>query len=266
MDALAARGVDVTPVVWDAPGIDWPRFAAVVIRSTWDYHLKRDEYEAWLRSRDEDGTKLWNPARAVLANVHKGYLERFAARGVPIVPTIFVPAGPAQSLRSILERERYDEVVVKPAVSANARGTWRASLKSPAADHAAFEAQAAVEDVLVQPYLDEVASEGEWSLVFFAGTFSHALLKRPARGEFRVQEHLGGGAIAADPPPHIIEQARAVLAHADAPLLYARVDGIIRGGQFLLMELEINEPSLFLGLADGSATRFARAIEEVLNA
>ena len=265
-EALAARGVDVTPVVWDAPGVDWPRFSAVVIRSTWDYHLKRDAYDAWLRARAVDGTNLWNPARAVLANVHKGYLAGFAERGIPIVPTTFVTAGHGQSLRDILDREGYEDVVVKPAVSANARGTWRASPASPAADHAAFEAQAAVEDVLVQPYLPEVATEGEWSLVFFADRFSHAVLKQPARGEFRVQEHLGGGAAAAAPPPHIIEQAHAVLAKADAPLLYARVDGIVRDGQFLLMELEINEPSLFLGLSDGGAARFASAIEEVLHA
>ena len=266
VDALAAAGVDVTPVIWDAPDVDWPGFSAVVIRSAWDYHLKRDAYEAWLRSREEDGTNLWNPARAVLANVHKGYLDSFSRRGIPIVPTTFVRAGEGQSLRTILERERYDHVVVKPAVSANARGTWRASLASPPADHAAFDAQAAVEDVLVQPYLDEVASEGEWSLVFFGDTFSHAVLKQPARGEFRVQEHLGGGAIAAEPPAQIIEQAHAVLAKAAAPLLYARVDGIVRDGRFLLMELEINEPSLFLGLSDGSAQRFARAIKEVLHA
>lgn len=263
--ALAARGVDVTPVVWDAPGVDWPSFPAVVIRSTWDYHLKRDAYEAWLRSRVEDGANVWNPARAVLANVHKGYLQTFSQRGVPIVPTTFVSAGPGQSLRGILERERYDQVVVKPAVSASARGTWRASLASPSADQAAFETQAAVEDVLVQPFLDEVASEGEWSLVFFGDRFSHAVLKQPAPGEFRVQEHLGGGAVAADAPPHIIEQARAVLVKTDAPLLYARVDGIVRDGRFLLMELEINEPSLFLGLSDGSAVRFASAIEGVLH-
>lgn len=256
----------VTPVIWDAPDVDWPRFPAVVIRSTWDYHLKPEAYEAWLRSRAEDGTNLWNPARAVLANVHKGYLDSFSQRGIPIVPTTFVRAGEGQTLQAILERERYDHVVVKPAVSANARGTWRASLASPAADHAAFGAQAAVEDVLVQPYLEEVASEGEWSLVFFGDTFSHAVLKQPARGEFRVQEHLGGGAVAAEPAPHIVEQAHAVLAKADAPLLYARVDGIVRDGRFLLMELEINEPSLFLALSDGSALRFARAIEGVLHA
>ena len=266
VDALAARGVDVTPVVWDALDVDWTRFSAVVIRSTWDYHLKADAYETWLRARAADGTNLWNPASAVLANVHKGYLATFAERGVPIVPTTFVRAATGQSLHGILERERYDDVVIKPAVSANARGTWRASRASPPADHAAFEAQAAVEDVLVQPYLHEVASEGEWSLVFLAGAFSHAVLKQPARGEFRVQEHLGGGAVVRTPPPPVIEQAHAVLALAGAPLLYARVDGIVRDGRFLLMELEINEPTLFLDLCPGSAARFADAIEGVLRA
>ena len=264
-DVLAGRGVDVTPVIWDAAGIDWPRFAAVVIRSTWDYHLAPGRYSAWLRDRASDGSNFWNPAPAVLANTHKGYLSDFERRGVPIVPTTVLSAASGQSLRGVLEDAKYDDVVIKPAVSANARGTWRASLASSRVHQAAFEEQAAREDVLVQPYLPEIAAAGEWSLVFFGGNYSHAVLKQPASGEFRVQENFGGGSLAAEPPAHVIEQARAVLTLADAPLLYARVDGIDRGGRFLLMELEINEPTLFLGLSDGGAARFADAIQGVLN-
>ena len=264
-DVLAGRGLDVTPVIWDAAAIDWPRFTAVVIRSTWDYHLAPERYEAWLRERALDGSNVWNPASAVLANTHKGYLSAFERRGVPIVPTTVLSAAPGQSLRGVLEGAQYDDVVIKPAVSANARGTWRASLASSRDHQAAFEEQAAREDVLVQPYLPEIAAAGEWSLVFFGGNYSHAVLKQPASGEFRVQDNFGGGSMSAEPPARVIEQAHAVLALADAPLLYARVDGIDRGGRFLLMELEINEPTLFLGLSDGAAARFADAIQGVLN-
>jgi glutathione synthase/RimK-type ligase-like ATP-grasp enzyme len=114
--------------------------------------------------------------------------------------------------------------------------------------------------LLVQPFADEIVSSGEWSVVFFDGEYSHAVLKRPAAGDFRVQEELGGRSERRDPSPAIVEQARRVLSHAAGPLLYARVDGIERDAGFVLMELEINEPFLYIGSSGGAANRFADAI------
>lgn len=253
----------MVPVSWDAPGVAWPAFDAVVIRSTWDYHLHPARYEQWLRDRAADGTRLWNPPAAVLGNLHKRYLGDFARSGVPIVPTAFLDAAEGRALTSVLDDLQCDEAVIKPAVSANAKGTWRVSRASAEASQSSFEAQARAEDLLVQPYLPEVASEGEWSLMFFGGRYSHAVLKRPASGEFRVQEHLGGGAAPVDPPPDIVGQAHRALDACGVDLLYARVDGIRREGRFLLMELEINEPTLFIGSSSGAADRFADAIMAV---
>ena len=264
--ALETRGVTVVPVSWDAPGVEWPSFDAVVIRSTWDYHLHPARYEQWLRDRAADGTRLWNPPGAVLGNLHKRYLADFARMGVPVVPTAFLEAAEGRVLSGVLDDLGCDEAVVKPAVSANAKGTWRVARASADEAQPAFEAQAREEDLLVQPYLPEVASEGEWSLMFFGGRYSHAVLKRPASGEFRVQEHLGGGAAPAEPPQEIIDQAHAALDACGADLLYARVDGIRRDGRFLLMELEINEPTLFIGSSPGAADRFADAIVAVTRA
>jgi hypothetical protein len=172
--ALETRGVTVAPVSWDAAGIDWPSHDAVVIRSTWDYHLHPARYDQWLRDRAADGTRLWNPPGAVLGNLHKRYLADFERKGVPIVPTAFLDAAEGRSLAGVLDGLACDEAVVKPAISANARGTWRVSRATAEASQAAFEAQARAEDLLVQPYLPEVASEGEWSLMFFGGRYSHA--------------------------------------------------------------------------------------------
>jgi hypothetical protein len=101
--------------------------------------------------------------------------------------------------------------------------------------------------LIVQPFVDEIVTQGEWSLVFFSGEYSHAVLKRPAEGDFRVQEELGGHALACDPPSTVIEQARSILARVPSTLLYARVDGVERNGRFVLMEVEINEPFLYRG-------------------
>lgn len=263
-DALGSLGVPVVSAVWDDPAVDWPRFACVVIRSTWDYHHKPEQYAEWLRARMGDGTRLWNPPEAVLGNMNKRYLADLASRGVEVVPTEYLQVASGQQLRRVLETRGWDEVVIKPAVSASADGTWRSSLAAAGADQAQFEEQCRSNDVLVQPYLAEIESPGEWSLVFFGGQYSHAALKRPARGDFRVQEHCGGDAVPGNPPSGLVRQAGDVLSMVGSSLLYARVDGVDREGRLLLMELEINEPYLFMGLSPNAASRFAEAIKAVM--
>jgi glutathione synthase/RimK-type ligase-like ATP-grasp enzyme len=203
---------------------------------------------------------LWNPAATVLANIDKRYLAGFADAGVAIVPIEYVERGRRQSLRTLLERRNWTRAVVKPAVSASAAGTWRTSLATAAADQGRLDQDVMRRSLLVQPFADEIVTSGEWSIVFFDGEYSHAVLKKPAPGDFRVQEELGGHGEPREPSPAIVEQARRVLSQAAGPLLYARVDGIERDAGFVLMELEINEPFLYIGSSSGAATRFAEAI------
>jgi hypothetical protein len=234
-DALLRDGHEVTAAVWDDPRVAWDAYDAIVIRSTWDYHKRIDDFRAWLASLGE--APLWNPRTVIERNLHKRYLLELPN----VVPTRIVQPG-----------ERVDvtaRVVVKPAVSASAYLT-------SIADHsfvATFEA-------LVQPFVEEIAAKGEWSLLFAGGQFSHAILKKPRAGDFRVQQEFGGSAVATKAPPALIDDAHAVLATIEEPWLYARVDGVERDGRLLLMELEMTEPSLFLALDAEAPRRFARAI------
>lgn len=259
-EALRHRGFDVRAAAWSDQVVDWLQFASVVIRAAWDYHLDRDRFAGWLRRCGAQRVNVWNPVTAVLANIDKRYLVDFEAAGVEIVPIEYIERGQLQSLATLLKRRDWTRVVVKPAVSASAFGTWCTSLSAAAADQKRFDGEVTQRSLLVQPFADEIISTGEWSIVFFDGNYSHAVLKKPASGDFRVQEELGGHAEPRDPSPAIIEQARRVLSRAAAPLLYARVDGIERDGEFLLMELEINEPFLYIGSSKGAADRLADAI------
>ncbi len=259
-DALGLAGVTVTPAVWDDPGVDWSGFDAVVVRSTWDYHLKADQFQRWLRGFIASGARLWNPPGPVLWNTNKRYLLDLAGRGVNTVPTEYLTGGAGPDLKAVLARRGWDEAVVKPAVAVGSHDAWRTSRAAAEADQARFAAQLGARDVLVQRFMPEVVSGGEWSLVYLGGAYSHAVLKRPASGDFRVQEHLGGSSSPAEADRALIEQARSALDAVGEPLLYARVDGVERDGRLVLMELEIVEPSLFLGLAPGAGRRFAEAI------
>ncbi|MEX0938116.1 MAG: hypothetical protein WDZ59_09675 [Pirellulales bacterium] len=263
---LRRRGTRVSAAVWDAADIDWSRFDSVVIRSAWDYHLKPKQYVQWLERLSAAGTRLWNPPRAIRWNMNKRYLADLADRGVGVVPTSYQPAGEDLLLREVLTRCGWDDVVIKPAISACALGTWRTSLAAADTDQAKFLDQSRSQDLLVQPYLPEVAARGEWSFIFFDGRYSHAALKRPANGDFRVQREFGGTSVPADPAPSLVEQARSMVSAVQHELLYARVDAIEHEGRLILMELEINEPFLFLGLSPSAAQRFAEAILKKLAA
>jgi hypothetical protein len=261
--ALQRRGVATVPRPWDAT-VDWGGFSAVVLRSTWDYHLRIDAFHSWLDRLDASRVPVLNPTRIVRWNSHKGYLRDLRDRGVPILPTLWLGRGEQRTLENVLDETGWSEAVVKPAVSASAHDTWRTSRARADQDQAAFDAQLLAGDVLVQELAPEIASEGEWSLVFFGPVWSHAVLKRPAPGDFRVQEELGGTPQSLVPPPALVGQAERILAGLPAMPAYARVDGVARGGRLLLMELELIEPALYLGTSAGAADRFADAVLDTL--
>lgn len=261
-DALRASGSEITPALWDDASVDWRSFDLVVIRSPWDYFRRPSEFGAWLERMERDGIPCWNPVPLLRWNSDKRYLRELAESGVPVVPTRFVSALSAASLAGIAAEEGWSELVVKPAISGGAFRTQRLRAGDallPAED----DAGEPTTSWLVQPYLEEIARAGEWSLIYLDGVFSHAVRKRPASGEFRVQQHLGGVARAEQPPRHVVEAAEDVLARVRWPWLYARVDGVELDGRFTLVELEMLEPSLFLESDAEAPARFARAIRAV---
>lgn len=265
--ALDARNVDAIPAVWSDEQVDWGRFACVVVRSCWDYHLRPAAFREWIDRLESEGVAVWNPPATIRWNADKSYLRDLAARGVPTVPTAWVEQGNSMSLGAILGTYGWDRAVVKPAVSASAHETWMTDRASSARDDTRFRALTARTRTLVQPFVDSIVETGEWSLVFIDGAYSHAVLKRPRTGDFRVQEEHGGSAQVLEPDARVITSARDVLAAAGSTgtdSLYARVDGCIVHDAFVLMELELIEPTLYLGTSHGAADRLADAVLERL--
>lgn len=243
---LNERGFQMQAAVWDDPDVRWQDFEAVVLRSPWDYHTRYDEFLRWLDRIA--GVNLLNPVEVVRWNSNKTYLRDLAARGIRIVPTLW----PTQhtDVPMLMRENGWQQAVLKPTISATA---YQTHLISPEDDIAPFSGE-----MMLQPFMPQIAEEGEWSLIFFNGMFSHAVLKRPKAGDFRVQHDFGGTSEHLLPPSYLIEQAAAVVAEVDSPLLYARVDGIDIEGKLYLMELELIEPDLFLNLE--TAARFVDAL------
>jgi glutathione synthase/RimK-type ligase-like ATP-grasp enzyme len=264
--ALAELGLAAVPAVWDAPDVCWDEFQGVLVRSCWDYHQRLEEFLAWVARLERAGVPLWNPPALLRWNSHKGYLRDLAARGAPIVPTRWLERGARVNLAELLRNAAWRDAVVKPAVSASAQGTWRTSFETASADQPQLDEQLRSGDVMVQPYMIEVhhPKGGEWSILFFGGRASHAVLKRPAAGDYRVQWEFGGTAATMAPSDTLLADADAVMAAVPGDPVYARVDGVERDGRLVLMELELIEPHLFLGWDNGAAGRLAGGLRAVL--
>ena len=258
--ALAELGFTAVPAVWDAPDVCWDECHAVLVRSCWDYHHRLEEFLAWVTRLERADVPLWNPPAVLRWNSHKSYLRDLAARGVPIVPTRWLARGRRVGLARLLRDEGWSDAVVKPAVSASATDTWRTSAATAGADQSRLEDLLWVGDVMVQPFIAEVRDPGEWSIIFFGGRFSHAVLKQPAEGDYRVQWEFGGAAVTKAPPSRLLADAQAVMVAVPGNPLYARVDGVERDGRLMLMELELIEPHLFLGWDAGATGRLAVAL------
>jgi hypothetical protein len=258
--ALRAQGAVSEAVVWDDPSVDWNAFDRVVIRSCWDYHVQARRFLDWVGRCEATGVALWNPPATIRGNVHKSYLERLARAGARVTPTRVLASGMAVRLGDVLAAEGWRRAVVKPAISASAFGTFAVEATTAAAHQRELDDLLVHGDVLVQPFVDEVVDQGEWSLIFFAGGYSHAVLKRARTGDFRIQTEFGGSALAAEPPARLLSDAEQLLLPLSDPWLYARVDGVEAGGRLLLMELELIEPMLFFAGQPAAAARFACAI------
>ncbi|MEO5818417.1 MAG: hypothetical protein ABIT20_24310 [Gemmatimonadaceae bacterium] len=260
VEALEADGVHAEAAIWTDDTVNWEKYSAVVIRSTWDYHLRLDEFLAWLDRLEGLRVQVYNAPSLVRWNTEKGYLRDLATRGVAIVPTRWVERGASTPLAEVVRETGWSSVVVKPAVSASAHQTWRVAPAGVAAREDEFAAMVASGRVLVQPFLDVIQTDGEWSVLFYGDEYSHSVLKRAKRGDFRVQSTHGGTADVIEPAPHVVDQAQQALEAAGQASLYARVDGCVADGQFVLMELELIEPDLFLRAHADAPSRLASAL------
>jgi hypothetical protein len=193
-------------------------------------------------------------------NYDKRYLQDLAAAGVPLVPTICIARGEQADVAALARARGWSEIVVKPTISGGAYRTYRFFVEDAAAYTKQIDETLADRGVLVQPFLSEILSGGELSLLFFDGVFSHAVCKRPRPGDYRVQFQFGGTTESVEVEPALVAQARACVLAAPSLPVYARVDGVVKDGRFLLMELEVFEPLMFLAKHPEAPGRFARAV------
>ena len=261
-DAMAELGWQVDCVPWRDPTIDWNAFDAVYICTPWDYPDDPVLFLRVLETIDVSQAELINPLPLVRWSLAKTYLRDLEQKGGAIVPSIWFSHFDAADISGWFESLGDDKVVVKPAVGANAQDTF--VLSQPVAPQliAELESTFAEREFFVQPFMANIQSEGEYSLFFFNGEYSHAILKTPGPGDFRSQEEHGADIKSVVATREQVAAAEGILALVEPRPTYVRVD-LVRDSSddYRLMELELIEPSLYLRTDAGSAGRFARAFD-----
>ncbi len=253
-------GGDISFRHWTDPG-DLAGFDLVLPLLVWGYQRDCDHWFALLDQLEQQQIKCANPVSVLRWNSDKSYLLQLERAGVAVVPTLISAALSADDVAEATRKFGSDQLVIKPPISGGADGTFRLTPGEPLPDSIVGQ------KMLIQPFQPSIAQEGEYSLFYFAGQFSHAILKRPAKGDFRVQEFLGGSETGTDCPPAAHDLAVAARQAAEqildsGTLLYARVDMLRDAdGHFRLMELELIEPSLFFEHATDGGALFANTVE-----
>ena len=259
---LRGRGVEALAAVWSDSTVAWGDFDAVVIRSTWDYFHRYEEFCAWLKQVGRE-TQLHNSPSLVKWNADKAYLRDLEKDGVRIVPTVFCDKGAPANLARILAAAGWERAVMKPSVSGGAYRTHRLRADEATKHQDEMDAILATTSVLVQPFMPEIETEGEWSFVLFDGALSHTVLKRPSAGDYRIQPEFGGVFAEVTPDPKLVDQVQAMMRALPEAPAYARIDGVRRGDDFYLMEAELIEPYLYMSAAPASLDRYADLIAKL---
>ncbi len=262
VDLLRQSGVTVDEVSWRSRSVNWDQYALVVIRSPWDYQQAPEAFLQVLEQIQQSQAMLLNSLNVVRWNIRKHYLRELEQQGVRIVPTLWLESPTSEEIDAAFDRLQTDELVGKPLIGANADHAWRLHRSSPRRDFDQAVAAWHGTTALIQPFVPSILDLGEFSLIYFDGSFSHAIRKIPRSGDFRVQEEHGGRIEACVPAADLLTLAEACLQSVAERLLYARVD-IVRlpGGLPAVMEVELIEPSLYLAFDDASPARFAAAIQ-----
>lgn len=263
---FVSRGHEVKALVWNSPELQvaeaFDSYSSIVFRSIWDYHLKIDNFQLFLDRLGDYKGRIINPLSAIKWNYDKSYLLELQQKGVATVPSFLVFQDDDEpTLSELVKKTGWANFVFKPTIGASAYEVYHVQKGSDLAkveeDLHTLQLEG---DILVQPFIEEIVTDGEYSLVFFGKNFSHGVLKQPKEGDFRVQQEFGGKVNAFKPASKIIDWAMDVIEKAQGcfsdEVFYCRVDYVLIENKPFLMELELIEPELYFEHSRNSTSNF----------
>ena len=265
MEALQRKGLKVTRRDWADPSFEWNSAEALLFRTTWDYTYRREEFYSWLKDVSSK-TRLINSAQLIHWNIDKKYLTELSEKGVRIVPTEFILKNSSVKFDDLFVKFGWVEVVLKPAIGAGGRNTFRIKPEEAKEFNAYFAELIQQEDYMIQPFQRSVPEVGEWSYMIFGDEYSHAVVKKAKKGEFRVQDDFGGKVTLHNAAQKEIDFALEAKAACPGHSVYTRVDAVVDNeGKLAVSEIELIEPELWFRLKPDAADLLAAEVQKQLD-
>lgn len=263
--ALEAQGISVIRVDWAKQGFDWSTVKCAIFRSTWDYSDRFEEFSQWCQMV-KDKTQLINSFEQITWNMDKHYLKELESKGINIPESVFIEPHQKITLSKLHTAYRWSHTVLKPAISAGGRHTYKLHKDYLEDYESIFQELILEESMLLQPFLNSIRTKGELSLMVINGKYTHAVIKMAKEGDFRVQDDFGGSVEPYEPTTAEIEFAEKVVNVCDVLPLYARADLVWdNNGDLALSELELIEPELWFRFKPEAADELAARIANLLN-
>ena len=263
VEPLSNIGWECDFIPWDSISINWDDFDAVIIRSTWDYQQKEKLFFKTLQSIEASTANLYNSLDSVKWNINKRYLLELERENISIIPTRLYNSFDFDIVSQLFSFFNENKLIIKPCVSANADDTFILEQSKMENLKSVLENTFSQKDFLVQPFIKNIKSEGEYSLIYFGNRLSHVVLKTPKNGDFRVQEEHGGILKTINKPEGpLIDFGNKVIRTIPYQCLYSRVDVVRGGNNYLLMEVELIEPSLYFNMDPKSSQMFAEVFNK----
>jgi glutathione synthase/RimK-type ligase-like ATP-grasp enzyme len=259
-EALEKEGLTVLRLAWDDENFDWKTTKYVLFRTTWDYFDRFKEFEIWLAKVSQE-TTLLNSAKIIYWNMDKHYFQDLDKAGVAVVPTYFMEKGDPRTLAELHNELGWEKTVLKPCISGAARHTYKLNLDTINTHEILYKKLIAEEAMMLQPFMEQIVTKGEISLIVINGIYTHAILKQAKKGDFRVQDDFGGSVHEYKPSQAEIEFAEKAVKACIEPPIYARVDIIWDNeDELAISELELIEPELWFRHHKDAATQLAKGI------
>ncbi|RNL51717.1 hypothetical protein D7004_14110 [Pedobacter jejuensis] len=264
LDFLKSKGLTIEKVIWNDPSVNWDNYQLAILKSPWDYFDFINDFYQWLEVLEAKNIRLLNPTDVVKWNADKHYLLEIEAAGLKVTPSVFLNRSQQTNLNSYFKQFNTDKLIVKPCISGGSKNTFKVTSDTVEDITEKLKLLLLDEEFIVQPFLNEITDSGEWSLIFFNGKFSHALLKKAKSGDFRVQHAYGGTIYPQEPTEKLLAEAQSYVDLFAKNCLYARVDGAVINNEFVLMELELIEPFLFLNTNPSNYEHYYAALLELV--
>lgn len=264
-DILTEEGISTEIVPWSDPEVDWSRFSMLLIKSPWDYFDYYEEFLNWIQKISALDIPVLNSLEILIWNSNKKYLLEIEEKGFKVISGQLLPKGEPINWSGLQSKFGNEPYIIKPLVSGGAKNTFKIGLETKGEVKRKVDDLILSEGFLAQPFVPEIETVGEYSLIFFNSVFSHAVLKSPAKSDFRVQHYFGGTISVIEPSNQLLSSCQKFVDEFCQETLYVRVDGVLIEGEFHLMELEMIEPYLFLNTSKEALKNYKKAIRDRLS-